>query len=317
MEFKDYYKTLGVAKDAKLDEIKKKYRLLARKYHPDVSDEPNAEEKFKEVREAYEVLKNDEKRAAYDQLGRKPQPGEEFYPPPGWEFHQQRGDGEFDPNMGAGASDFFESLFGQHAGGGRRSRADFQQRGQDQHFKINLTLEDAFHGGAHTLQLQEPQLDPTSGQMKMNTKSLKVKIPAGVTQDQHIRLAKQGSPGIGGAEKGDLYLEINLLPHKIYTVQGKDVYLNLPVTPWEAALGSKVEVPTLAGIIHLTIPPGSQTGKKLRLKGRGLPGKTSGDQYVILKIFIPEPKDDTQRQLYEEMAKQMHFNPRDTLMTRS
>ncbi|WP_423062453.1 DnaJ C-terminal domain-containing protein [Candidiatus Paracoxiella cheracis] len=319
MEYQDYYKMLGVSRDATPEEIKKSYRRLARKYHPDVSEEKDAEEKFKQVKEAYEVLKDPEKRKAYDQMGANWKQGQGFQPPPGWEFHQ-RGDGaEYQEFSQGDFSDFFESLFGGFArgGGARHARgAQFKQRGQDQHTKIIITLEEAFNGSTRVLNLQEPQLDPRTGQVTYKTRTLKIKIPAGVTQGQQIRLAGQGSPGMGGGPNGDLYLEIDLQTHSLYTVQGKDIYLNLPVTPWEAALGAKIEVPTLAGPVELKIPPGSQTGKKMRLKGRGLPGKTAGDQYVSLKIYIPEPQNDQQKQLYEQMAKEMQFDPRQELFAR-
>ena len=308
MEYKDYYKTLGVNKDASADEIKKQYRRLARKYHPDVSKEANAEEKFKEVKEAYEVLKDTEKRQAYDQLGAQPQGAGGFQPPPGWTFNQGG-----DSSAGAADfSDFFENLFGR--GQARQGqRRGFKQRGQDLHSKIQVTLEEAFKGGQRVLNLQEPVIDPQTHQQYMQTRQLNVKIPAGVTAGQQIRLKGQGGKGMGGAD-GDLYLEINIAPHKHYTINGKDVNLNLPVTPWEAALGGKVKVPTLAGTVDLNIPAGSQTGQKMRLRGRGLPGKTAGDQYVILKIYIPEPKNDQQRELYQQMSEQMQFNPREGLL---
>ena len=315
MEYQDYYKTLGVSREATAEEIKKSYRKLARKYHPDVSEEPNAEEKFKSVKEAYEVLKDSEKRKAYDQMGAHWQQGQGFQPPPGWEFHQRGADGatyqEF--TGGGNFSDFFESLFGQYARGGAQRTREFRQRGQDQHAKIAINLEDAFQGTTRTLTLQEPSLNPQTGQVTYQTRHLKVKIPPGVTQGQQIRLSGQGSPGRGSGPHGDLYLEIALQPHAFYTVEGKDVYLNLPITPWEAALGAKVDVPTLGGNITLTIPPGSQTGQKMRLKNRGLPGKLPGDQYVLLRIYIPEPKNDQQKAIYQQMATEMQFNPRKAL----
>lgn len=317
MEYQDYYKTLGVARDATAEEIKKSYRRLARKYHPDVSDEKDAEEKFKQVKEAYEVLKDPAKRKAYNQMGSQWQQGQGFQPPPGWEYesangtrHQEFSQGDF--------SDFFESLFGGFARQGGRARgAQFKQRGQDQHTKIMITLEEAFNGSARILNLQEPQLNPSTGQVTYKTRALKVKIPPGVAQGQQIRLTQQGSPGVGGGPNGDLYLEIELQTHTLFSVEGNDVYLNLPVTPWEAALGAKVEVPTLAGAVELKIPAGSQTGQKMRLKGRGLPAKTPGDQYVLLKIYIPEPQNEQQKQLYQQMANEMQFDPRQELFTRT
>lgn len=321
MEYKDYYKTLGVEKSASDDEIKKQYRRLARKYHPDVSKEKDAEEKFKDVREAYEVLKDPEKRKAYDQMGSNWKAGQGFTPPPGWDFHQYAGGGgaeQFgDSGEFGGFSDFFENLFGQgqRARGAGRGRArEHSQRGQDLHTKISLSLEDAFSGTQRMIQLQEPALDPATGRVHYKTRSLKVKIPAGVTNGQQIRLAKQGGPGIGQGANGDVYLEIQLAEHPLYTVKDRDVYINLPVTPWEAALGAKVEVPTLGGKVGLTIPAASQTGNKLRLKGRGLPGTTPGDQYVLLMIYTPAAKTDGQRELYQKMAEAMPYNPRAELI---
>lgn len=314
MEYKDYYKILGVEKSATADAIKKQYRILARKYHPDVSKEPNAEEKFKEVREAYDVLKDPEKRKAYDQLGSNWRQGAEFRPPPGWEFNTGRGNGE-DQFETADFSDFFANLFGQGMGGGRRQRqSEFSQRGQDEHSKITVGLNEAYNGTERVIQLQEPELDPSTGQVKLSTRSLKVKIPAGVTNGQQIRLSKQGGKGRGKGPNGDLYLEIILQDHPFFTVKNRDIYLNLPIAPWEAALGAKIGVPTLGGIVEMTIPAQSQTGSKLRLKGRGLPGSPAGDQYITLSIYIPEPKTDEQRQLYQTMEKEMNFNPREALL---
>ena len=307
MEYKDYYKTLGVEKNATLDDIKNKYRRLARKYHPDVSTEKNAEEKFKEVREAYEVLKNPEKRKAYDQMGSEWKSGEQFRPPPGWQYQQQAGESEETFDAG-GFSDFFENLFGQRARGGQRR--EYSQRGQDQHSKINIFLEEAYRGTERTLQLQEPEMDPATGEVKLLSRSINVKIPAGVTDGQQIRLAGQGGKGAGKGANGDIYLEIHIAPHPYYTVKDRDIYLNLPVTPSEAALGAKVEVPTLGGKVGVNIPANSQTGSKLRLKGRGLPGNTPGDQYVLLNIYIPEPNTESQREIYKKMSEEMHYDPR-------
>lgn len=316
MEYKDYYKILNVNRDATLEQIKKQYRILARKYHPDVSKEKNAEEKFKEVREAYDVLKNPEKRKAYDQLGSNAFTGGGFQPPPGWKFQQANegmGAEQFDT---AGFSEFFENLFGQRtADGGRRTHYESHgQRGEDLHSKILLTLEEAYSGIERMITFEEPEQDSMTGQIKLNTRSLKIKIPAGVITGQQIRLVGQGRKGWGQGANGDLFLEIVLADHPFYTVKNRDIYLNLPVTPWEVALGGKVHVPTLAGKIELKIPAGSQAGKKLRLKGRGLPGKSPGDQYVSLTIYTPEPTNEAQRQLYQKMEAEMPYNPRAELM---
>lgn len=317
MEYKDYYKTLGVSRDATPEQIKQAYRKLARKYHPDVSKETNAEEQFKSVQEAYEALKDPQKRAAYDQLGTQWQSGQEFRPPPNWQgFSGFSGQGFNEENLG-GFSDFFESIFGQHARGGgfRHSphQRPFKQRGRDEYAKISIPLEEAFLGGDKTIHLQVPEMD-ADGRMHHKTRTLKIKIPQGVVPGQQMRLTGQGSPGIGDAPAGDLYLEIDIQPHKLYTLQGKDVYLNLPITPWEAALGAKIKVPTLAGPVDLKIHEGSQAGQKLRLKGRGLSAKSSpGDQYVMLQIVTPPAKTETERALYEKMAKDIPFDPRQHL----
>ncbi|OGT47359.1 MAG: cytochrome C biogenesis protein [Gammaproteobacteria bacterium RIFCSPHIGHO2_12_FULL_41_15] len=313
MEFQDYYKTLGIARNATPEEIKKQYRRLARKYHPDVSKEPNAETMFKKVREAYEVLKDPEKRKAYDQFGGQWKQGQGFQPPPGWQ--QQTPHGQERPHARSfhtgEFSDFFESIFGSgFQGTTHRTGHQFRQKGQDQHSKIAVGLEEAFHGTQRALTLREQHLNAQTGEMEIQSRQINVKIPAGVTQNQHIRLSGLGSPGIGGAPHGDLYLEIELLPHALYTVEGRDIYLKLPITPWEAALGAEIETPTLAGSVKLKIPPGSQTGNKLRLKGRGLPGKETGDEYVLLSIYIPEPKNAAQQQLYQQMKETMNFDPR-------
>jgi curved DNA-binding protein len=312
MEYKDYYKTLGVEKNASAEDIKKQYRRLARKYHPDVSKEKDAEEKFKEVKEAYEVLKNPEKRQAYDQMGSQWKSGQQFHTPPDWDFRQANGQAEH--FQSDDFSDFFESLFGQHRAQSRHQQREYSQPGEDLHSKIDLTLEEAYHGTERTIQLQEPDLDPQTGDVKLKTRSLKVKIPAGVIEGQQIRLAHQGGKGLGKGPNGNLYLEIHFVDHRLYTVKNRDIYLNLPVTPWEAALGAKVEVPTLAGKVEMTIPAGSQTGKVLRLKGRGLPGQPAGDYYITLAVYIPEPKNETQTKLYQQMAEEMQFNPRSTLI---
>ncbi|MBS0350530.1 MAG: DnaJ domain-containing protein [Proteobacteria bacterium] len=311
MQGPNYYKILGVEENASPEEIKKQYRRLAHKYHPDVSKEKNAEAKFKEMREAYEVLKDPEKRKTYEKMRtQKAQSG--FNQQPEWEYQQAGTGAERGAFFSGGEfSEFFENLFGAQARTGRARAHSFQQRGTDQHSKISISVEEAFTGTQKQLQLQEPLLDHQTGQVSFKTRNLNVKIPAGVISGQQIRLAGQGSPGINGGESGDLYLEIQLLKHPYYTVKERDVYLNCPITPWEAALGAKIKVPTLAGYVELSVPPGSETGKQLRLKGRGFNGNPSGDQYVILNIFTPAAKTPQDKQIYQTMAAHMHeYNPR-------
>lgn len=324
--FIDYYQILGINKNASDKEIKTQYRKLAKQYHPDRNKDPHAEEKFKSIGEAYNVLNNKEKRTAYDELYEYQQQGGErqgtsFTPPPGWGFQGSQG-GDFQSSsthhfQQGDFSDFFESLFGNLRGGtgpGKAQRRQaFQQQGQDQRSQINITLEEAFEGGERLVQLQEPIQDLHTGRTTYRNKSLKIKIPAGMPQGQTMRLSGQGSPGMGDAPNGDLYLKINIEPHKTYTLSGKDILLNLPITPWEAALGKKIAIPTLGGRVDITIPSGSQTDQKMRLKGRGLPGATAGNQYVILKIQTPPAKTKEDKKHYEDMAQAMPFNPRDSL----
>ena len=321
MDYKDYYKIMGVARDASQDDIKRAYRKLARKYHPDVSKEPNAEEKFKELQEANEVLKDPEKRAAYDQLGSHWRSGQEFRPPPDWgrgfEFSGSFGGGGAADD--GGFSDFFSSLFGSRspfgqARGGGRARG-FAAAGDDHVAKIAIDLEDAYRGGAQTIELKSPQLTE-DGRVAVKPRTLKVTIPRGVVEGQRIRLAGQGSAGVGGGPPGDLYLEIGFRPHPLYQVDGRDVTLTLPVAPWEAALGATVQTPTLGGPVDLRIPPNAKAGQKLRLKGRGLPGSTPGDQYVSLKIALPPSDSPKAKEIYEQMHRELDFDPRAELLRR-
>ncbi|WP_417510343.1 DnaJ C-terminal domain-containing protein [Methylophaga sp.] len=295
MEYKDYYKILGVARDASQDEIKKAYRKLARKYHPDVSKEANAEDKFKEVGEAYEVLRDEQKRAQYDQFGSNYRHGQSFNPPPGWDDHAGFGGGNF--------SSFFENMFGGMGGMGGSMGDNFFARGEDVNAKITISLEDAFNGATKTI--RRPAGASQSG-------TINVKIPAGIASGKKIRLSGQGKSG-GGGKSGDLYLEVNVAPHRYFRLEEKDVYLDLPIAPWEAALGAKVTVPTLAGKINLTIPAGARSGQKMRLKGRGLPGKEPGDEFVVLQIIVPPADSDKAKKLYQQMAEEMAFNPRESL----
>jgi len=285
VEYKDYYATLGVAKTASEDEIKKAYRKLVRKYHPDVSKEADADARTKELNEAYGVLGDPEKRAAYDSLGSgQYRAGQEFRPPPGW------GSG-FE---GASAEDFFADLFA-HVGGQRGGRQGFRMRGDDIHAVLEIGLLDSYNGAQREISL--------------GRRNLKVNIPKGVTAGQQLRLAGQGQPGMNGAEAGDLFLEIAFQADDRYRVEGRDVYEKVPIPPWLAALGGEREVVTPSGRVTVTVPPNSQGGRKLRLKGRGIPtansSGTAGDLYLILEIFAPPADTPARRALYEQMQREM------------
>ena len=307
MDYKDYYKTLGVERKATQDEIKRAYRKLARKFHPDVSTEVDAEQKFKELGEAYEVLKDPEKRSAYDELGSDWNTQQGFRPPPDWGAgFESRGA----PSGAQGQhdfSDFFESLFGQarSPGGGGRG---FHMQGEDHHAKIFVNLEDSYKGTTRSISMQMPEVMP-DGHVVNRNRTLKVNIPKGIRQGQQIRLGGQGAKGKGSGKPGDLYLEIEFNPHRFYRVEGSDVYLELPLAPWEAALGANVKVPTPSGAIDLKIPANSAAGKKLRLKARGIPAKTPGDLYVVLQIVLP-PVDEKSREIYLRMQEEIVFDPR-------
>lgn len=317
MEYRDYYQILGLQRTATADQVKTAYRRLARKYHPDVSKEANAEERFKEVQEAYEVLKDPEKRAAYDQLGSEWKTGQQFRPPPDWgsgfEFGGARGGARTGSARGGDGeayaeerfSDFFSSLFGGASPFGGATR----RGGRDHHARIDIDLEQAFHGTTSTLELKRPELKG-DGSLEVRTHTVRVTIPPGVTEGQLIRLAGQGEPAPEGGRAGDLYLETHILPHRLYQLDGRDITVTLPVAPWEAALGASVTVPTLGGPVDMHIPSGAQSGQKLRLRGRGLPGSPAGDQYVQLKVVLPPPSSPEARSLYEQMRAKLNFNPR-------
>ena len=319
MKYKDYYETLGVPRSATQDEIKQAYRKAARKYHPDVSKLADAEARFKEINEANEVLRDPEKRAAYDQMGSNWKAGQEFQPPPNWdagfEFRGGQGSpfgaggtfsagGDFDP------SDFFETLFGRRGAGVGAGRRRTSAQGEDHHAKVLIDVEDAYRGAERTISLRAP-IEGADGRIEMQERTLDVHIPKGIRPGQHLRLAGQGNAGTGGGKPGDLYLEIAFNPHSRFRVDGADVYVELPLAPWEAALGATVDVPTPDGAVQLTVPKGSAAGRKLRLKGRGLPGKNPGDFYAVLAVVVPKAETEAARAAYESLAKAFpNFQPR-------
>ncbi|HKS38366.1 MAG TPA: J domain-containing protein [Verrucomicrobiae bacterium] len=341
VEFKDYYKTLGVERNAGDDEIRKAFRKLARQYHPDVAkDKKVAEEKFKEINEAYEVLSDPEKRKKYDALGADWKHGAGFRPPPGWDPRGRRpgsraqpfDDSEFHFG-GTGFSDFFEQFFGSM--GGNRGRAgfrgdvgEFSQRGQDVEADILVTLEEAFHGSIRPVSLRrDVACERCQGSGERNgrpcptcagagsvpkVENYQVKIPPGVREGQRLRLAGRGQGGAGGGPAGDLYLRVRLAKHPDFRVEGSDLYYDLELAPWEAVLGTQVSVPTLAGAVNIKIPPGSRTGQRMRIRSQGLPqGGGRGDLYVVLTIEVPDKISERERALWEQLARESSFNPRD------
>ena len=307
MEFKDYYKVLGVERGASEDEIKKAFRKLARKHHPDVSKAADAAARMQDINEAYDVLRDPQKRAAYDRVGQGLHGGQEFRPPPGWDAGFEFSGAPEGAGFGD-HSDFFETLFGaaRRARGHGAARA---ARGEDHHAKIVIPLEDTFHGATRGLTLRAPELD-ASGHVVLRERELQVKIPKGIRAGQQIRLAGQGSPGLRGEPAGDLYLEVEFEPHPRFRVDGRDLVVTLRVAPWEAALGASVPVRTPDGEVQMSVPPGSQGGRRLRLKGRGIPGATPGDLYVVLEVVLPPAASDAAKDLYERMARDLAFDPR-------
>ncbi|MCI4441188.1 DnaJ C-terminal domain-containing protein [Tibeticola sp.] len=319
MEFKDYYKILGVDRNASVDDIKKAYRKLARKYHPDVSKEPDAAKRMAEINEANTVLSDPEKRAAYDALGSQyaHAGGGDFRPPPNWDAGFEFTGG---PGGGEDFSDFFEQLFGRaaraRASGGQAHASRGQPRpirGEDHHAKIELDLMDAITGAERTITLRAPKLDP-QGHVVTEEHTLSVKIPKGVVEGQQIRLAGRGGPGYNGGPNGDLFLEVHFRPHPRWRVQGRDLYATLPLTPWEAALGAEIEVPTPTGRVQVKVPAGWKKGRKLRLKGHGIPARTPndtpGDLYYELELTLPPADTPKAREIYETMARELPYDPR-------
>ncbi len=318
MEFKDYYSILGVDPDADLKAVKTAYRRLARKYHPDVSSESDAESRFKEIAEAYEVLSDEKKRAEYDQVRQYGQGGH-FEPPPGWQGQRRGGGGA--SSAGADFSEFFSSIFGGRFGDGfEGGRADargqhssedfFSTRGRDLETEMPVFLEDTLGEQSKTIDYALPRYDE-HGRVEETRKTLKVKIPAGVTDGERIRLKGQGAPGFGKGPAGDLYLRIRLVPHPLFDVLGRDLSITVPVAPWEAALGTRVNIPTLDGRLQLTIKPGSQSGQRLRIRGKGLRrGDHQGDLFAVLKVVMPDTIRDQDRALWQQLAKTSNFDPR-------
>jgi curved DNA-binding protein len=334
VQYKDYYEVLGVSRDASQEEISKAFKKLARKYHPDLNpNDKEAENKFKEINEAYEVLKDPDKRKRYDHLGADWQHGQDFEPPPGYEnvrFTFGGGGRGFD----TGFSDFFETIFGDLFGEGRgfqRGRsAGFREspfggagfggaghggrgyagRGQDAESELELGLEEAYQGGKKTITLQQQVVDQ-QGMPRTQHRNLDVNIPPGVTDGSKIRLSGQGSPGMGGGQAGDLYLIVRLKPHPLFSVEGKNVVLDLPLAPWEAVLGTSISVPTLEGKVSMKVPAGTGSGKKLRLRGKGLGrGARKGDQLVRIMVKVPKQVSDEERRLWEQLAEKSDFQPR-------
>jgi curved DNA-binding protein len=309
MKYKDYYETLGLPRTATQDEIKTAYRKLARKHHPDVNKQVGAEERFKEVAEAYQVLKDPEKRAAYDRMGSNWQNGQDFQPPPDWnEGYEFHGRGTH-ANADADLSDFFAEMFGQAAAGAHGRQRDIHAAGEDHHAKVVIALEDAYRGAQRTISLKMPAVD-AQGHLTLQVRTLNVSIPKGVMAGQRLRLAGQGGAGLGQGPAGDLYLEIAFQEHSRFRVDGRDVSVDLPVAPWEVALGAQVTVPTPDSSADMTIPPGSTSGRRLRLKGKGIPGNPAGDLYVILNIVLPPADSDSAKTAYEAMRQAFNFNPR-------
>ncbi|MFZ7104239.1 MAG: DnaJ C-terminal domain-containing protein [Peptococcaceae bacterium] len=315
VKYQDYYQLLGIAREASQKEIQAAFRKAARKYHPDVNKSPEAEEKFKLINEAYEVLKDPEKRKLYDQLGSNWQAGQDFRPPPGWEQanHGPSGSGGYyytssndfgDFNF----SDFFQEIFGGGSGfrnfsprGG--SRGNWSQKGEDREAELSITLEEAYRGAVKTIQLQVME-EQGGGQLLRKTKSYDIKIPAGTVEGSKIRLKGQGSPGIGGGPPGDIYLKINIAPHNTYGIDGADLSTEIKISPWAAILGTKVDVPTLDGKVQMTIPPGTQSEQRFRLKGKGIPQKSApGDLYAKIRISIPKVISKEEKELIEKLAR--------------
>ncbi len=341
VKYQDYYETLGVSRDATQEEIQAAYRKLARKYHPDINKSADAEERFKQIGEAYEVLRDPQKRQRYDALGQNWKNGQDFTPPPGWEdfFRAARGAGggarsnrrgagaepgggqgfdffgdfgfEESPFGGGGFSDFFNMLFGQGFGAGGRSRPGEFGRGQDQEADITITLEEAYQGCRRTISLESAEPD-ASGRPHRITRTFEVSIPPGISEGRRLRLSGQGGKGVGGSPAGDLYLRVRIAPHPVFRVNGADLEADVPVAPWEAALGAGIEVPTVGGKAQIRLPAGIQSGQRIRLKGKGLARREGGrgDLYAVIRIAVPKHLSPREKQLFEELARASSYNPR-------
>jgi curved DNA-binding protein len=323
VKYKDYYEILGISRDASRDEIQRAYRKLARKFHPDLNKEAGSEEKFKEINEAYEVLKDPAKREKYDQFGSNWEQGDNFQPPPGWQYRSDFGQGQQGPGEtffwssdGGEYSDFFEALFGgrfqENFKGATGDRPfSINRRGSDHEAVLRISLEEAFRGGTKTITIQSagPGIDGTPSSRE---KSYDVKIPPGIMPGKKIRLSGQGGKGSGSGESGDLYLKVEIEPHPRFRLEGYDLYTELAITPWEAALGAQIDVPTLDETVTLKVPPGTQSGQKLRLRAKGMrkPKGGRGDLYVVIKIKVPKKLSKKERQLFKELSKVSSFNPR-------
>ena len=307
MHYQDYYKILGVPRDASMEDIRKSFRKLARKYHPDVSKEKDAEERMKEINEAYTVLSDPEKRAAYDRVGQGYHGGQEFKPSPGWDAGFEFSGHGFSPSEAADFSDFFTELFGHMGHGAPQYGSRFHTHSADHHASIYLDLEDAFMGAVRQIRLRAPGVD-AQGQMKFDEHTLNVTIPKGIREGQIIRLAGQGGRGPGGA--GDLLLEVHFNPHPRMKADGRDVHLTLRLTPWEAALGAIVPIFMPGGEIRVRIPEGAQSGQQLRVRGKGIPGNPPGDLLLELQVVLPRADTPQSRAFYENMSRELDFDPR-------
>jgi curved DNA-binding protein len=345
VKYQDYYEVLGASRNATQEEIQKAYRKLARKYHPDINKNRDAEEQFKRIGEAYEVLKDPDKRKRYDMLGENWKAGQEFTPPPGWEFFRSsnersgfggNGFSTFDfgdigrsgygktgfgqSGFGAsGFSDFFDMLFGGLGGQWGQAQGqsgEWSQRGQDQEAEITISLEDSYFGAKKTITLETSVMD-VQGAVRRSVKNIEVTIPKGITDGKRLRLPGKGNAGAGSGQSGDLYLRIRIATHSLFRAKGQDLEVDISVAPWEAALGAKLEVQTLDGPVAVTLPAGIQSGQKMRLRGKGLPAKVSsaknskhGDLYAVVKIVVPKKLDQKERKLFEELARISPFQPR-------